>query len=354
MKITVSKSIFESVLNNCQNFLDKKYQHQSASHIYFEAKENDTLIIKATDLEMWIEATIPIKCEVPGYSNCNGKNILQWIKGLKDNDINIESDEDTIIIKQGKSKTKMQMFNTDEIPEFPKYETDKKINIESQKFLQSIKKINPAIDTNNPKYELNGSYLDIKEYGFNFVATDTRRLALIKHESQSIQTCNLIIPKRAISEIQKLFIDNIEIYYNKTHLIIKTDEYTFYTKLINGKFPDYEKIIPKEFKYTTTLPKDEFMNKIRLISSLSNSVKISFSKNEILFEALSEENTEASDQIEIQTNIDEFVFGLNSKYILDFLSQIDSDEFTISMNETNTPFVVSSGNFHTVIMPVTL
>ncbi|TLD79984.1 DNA polymerase III subunit beta [Helicobacter sp. MIT 05-5293] len=354
MKISLPKSSFETILNDCQNFLEKRDRSQITAHIYFKTQE-DQLQIKATDYEIWLESTIPVKCETQGSGTVNGRQILDIIKRLKDAEITLETDQDTIHIRQGRAKFKLPMFNADEFPKFPEYDSHAQINIQSDKFLHSIRKINPAVDTNNPKYELNGSLLDIKEYSFNFVATDTRRLALIEYKSQSVDTLSLIIPKKAINEIQKLFIEELQIFHNQTHLILKNNRYTFYTKLISGKYPDYEKIIPKEFKHKIQLPKDQFVDALKLVNSLANNIKITISSNEILFETLSEDNAEASTQIEIQTPITEsFALGLNSKYILDFLSQIDSSEFTLCINESNTPFVVNNDNFSTVIMPVIL
>ena len=353
MKISLPKNLLETALTNCQNFLDKRDRSQITSHICFEAKD-DKLILKATDYEIWLESHINIQPEAQGNATANGKQILDIIKRLKDGDINLEAKEDTLHISQGRSRTKLPMFNADEFPRFPEYDNNAQINIEAQKFLTSLKRINPAVDTNNPKYELNGSLLDIKEYGFNFVATDTRRLAVIEYKSQSINALSLIIPKKAISEISRLFIDHLEIYHNPTHLILKNNEYTFHTKLINGKFPDYEKIIPKEFKHKILLPKDKFVDALQFVKSLANNIKITLSPNEVLFESLNEESGEASTQIETQTGIESLTLGINSKYILDFLSQIDGNEFTFCINEPNTPFIVMSENFSTVIMPVIL
>lgn len=352
MKISLPKSLLETTLTNCQNFLDKRDRSQITSHIYLEAQD-DRLLLRATDYEIWLESSISLIAESTGNATANGKQILDIIKRLKDGDVTIEAKQDTLHISQGRSHTKLPMFNADEFPKFPEYD-NQQINIEADRFLQSIKKINPAVDTNNPKYELNGSLLDIKDYGFNFVATDTRRLALIEYKSQSVDSLSLIIPKKAINEISKLFVDSFEMYHNSTHLIIKSQEYTFYTKLINGKFPDYEKIIPKEFKHKITLPKDKFVDALQFVKSLANNIKITLTPNEVLFESLNEESGEASTQIETQTHIESLTLGINSKYILDFLSQIDGNEFIFCINEPNTPFVVMEGNFSTVIMPVIL
>lgn len=352
MKISLPKNLLEAILTNCQNFLDKRDVSQITSHIYFETQD-DELILRATDYEIWLESRIKITSSSQGNATANGKQILDMIKHLEDGDINIETKIDTINISQGKTKMDLPMFNADEFPKFPEYSENKQINIESTKFLNSIKRINPAVGSNNPKYALNGCLLDIKDYGFNFVATDTRRLAIIEHKSQSIDALHLIIPKKAINEISRLFIDNCNIYYNDTHLVIKSDEYTFFTKLINDKYPDYEKIIPKEFKHTINLPKDKFIKALQIVKSLADNMKITFNSNEILCESTGGEvnNGKVSVPIEVQTNIENLVLGVNSRYILDFLSQIDSNEFTLRINEIHTPFIICDENFSTIIMP---
>lgn len=355
MKISLQKSALETALTNAQNFLDKKDRSQITSHIYFETADNK-LILKATDYEIWLESHInSAEVHSQGNATTNGKQILDTIKRLKDDVVNIEATEDTLHISQGRTRIKLPMFNADEFPRFPEYNTNEQINIESDKFINSIKKINPAVDTNNPKYELNGSLLDIKEYGFNFVATDTRRLALIEHKSQSVNALSLIIPKKAIGEILKLFIDSFEIYHNNTHLVIKNSDYTFYTKLISGKYPDYEKIIPKEFKHEILLPKDKIISAMQLVQSLSTTTIITLNENEVLCEAKNEEGANASEPIEVKTGVKDISLGVNSKYILDFLSQVDGNEFTLCLNEEpNAPFVIASENFSTIVMPIIL
>ncbi|HIC44621.1 MAG TPA: DNA polymerase III subunit beta, partial [Sulfurimonas sp.] len=147
----------------------------------------------------------------------------------------------------------------------------------------------------------------------------------------------------------------IEIFYDNTHLMIKSDQYTFFTKLINGKFPDYTRIIPKETTYNISLPKAMMIDAIKQITTISNDLKITFENGLITFESLSEDNIEAKTQISFQTPFTQaFVLAINSRYILDFLSQINTSEFTISLNESNLPFVVSSEDFKTIIMPIVI
>lgn len=355
MKIVISKSVLENILIHTQAFLEKKDTSQITSHLLFEARQNG-LIIKATDYEIGLNIqTTQVEIKEIGNVTASGKKLLDIIRILKDDTITLEVQQETLHILQAHSKFKLPTFQSNEFPSFPSFEGKANITIDSQTLISSLKKITSATDTNNPKFELNGALIDIQSSHINFVATDTRRLALVNVDNQSGRELSIIIPKKAIVEIQKLFFDNIEIIYDETHLIIKSEHYNFFTKLINGKFPDYTRIIPKEIKNTLILPKSDIINAIKQITTISNDMKITFTQNLINFESLSDDNIEAKTEIDFNTNFTEpFVLAVNSRYILDFLAQIPNSEFTIGLNEPNLPFILQDGNFKTIVMPIVI
>ncbi|VAY87476.1 DNA polymerase III beta subunit [hydrothermal vent metagenome] len=187
-----------------------------------------------------------------------------------------------------------------------------------------------------------------------FVSTDTRRLAISTLENLSNKKTQIIIPKKAIIEIQKIFYDNVIINYDQNNLVLSNNNIKFFTKLINGSFPDYEKIIPSNLKYNFQLSKSSFIESIKLITSLKPNIKITFSTNNILFESVDEDN-EAKTQIDVQLNIENnFYIAVNSKYILDFLSTSSNENIKIGFNESNLPFYLEDNKFITIIMPIIL
>ena len=355
MKITVSKSIIENILVHSQPFLEKKDTSQITSHVFLNVS-NSKLTLKATDYEIgFLVSTDNINIIEDGSVTANGKKFLDIVRILKDGDINLEVKNDILFISQSHSKFKLPTFSYNEFPEFPVYEGKARISIESHSLIESLKKITPAIDTNNPKFELNGALIDIKQDHINFASTDTRRLAVVNIENQSASELSIILPKKAIIEIQKLFFDNIELYYDETNLIIHSEQYTFFTKLINGKFPEYSRIIPKEIANTLVLPKALMIESIKQITTISSDVKITFLNDLITFESLSDDNIEAKTEINFTTNFSQaFTIAINSKYLLDFLNSINSSEFVIGLNEGNLPFILSENNFKTVVMPIVI
>ncbi len=289
MQITINKSVLEQILINSQNFIDKKDVSQITSHILLNVNET-TLLSKATDFESGISIqTTNLEIIQSGEATANGKKLLDIVKILKDENLTLKTDADFLHIKQNRSKFKLPMFMASEYPDFPTIKNKNQFKIEPITFLHAIKKISPAIDTNNPKYELNGTLIDIRANHINFVATDTRRLAIASLEQNSNSDKAIIVPKKAISEIQKLFFDEMEIFYDENILIIKSRNFTFFTNLINGKYPDYQRIIPKEHKYELILNRNEMIEKLKQITTISYEMKLTFSKDKIIFESLNED-----------------------------------------------------------------
>ena len=353
MKICVNKPLIESILINLQPFLEKKDASQITSHLYFEAK-NDTVIIKATDGEIGLSIkSNNIIIEEEGSFTANGKKLLDIIRILKNEDITLEIIENTLNIKQKSSKFKLPTFNPQNFPSFPLIENKPQIILDSINLIKSFKKISSSIDNNNPKFELNGALLDIKKSKTKLVGTDTRRLSITSLNNQNENEFSLIIPKKAILEIQKLFIDQINIYYDDTNLIIENQNYYFFTRLINGKYPNYQRIIPNESKITINLPKKEMIDAIKMITTISEEIKIIFNSNSIIFNSLTADNVEAKTELNIETGVNEsFELNVNSRYLLDFISQVEESEFQILLNESTLPFVLKDKEFITVIMPI--
>jgi len=353
MKIKANKQIVESILINLQAFLEKKDASQITSHILFKTQDNKCLI-KATDSEIGLEiVTNNIAIEAEGAFTANGKKLLDIIRILKDDEIILEVIDNTLIVKQKNSKFKLPTFNASAYPNFPTIKDKPQISLDSLALIQNLKKISPAIDTNNPKFELNGALINIKNNGTDLVGTDTRRLAIASIAGENTEELSLIVPKKAILEIQKLFLDQIDIFFDETNLIISNENYFFYTRLINGKFPDYQRIIPTSTKHQVTLPKKEMIDAIKMITTISQEIKITLLSDVIIFNSLSADNVEAKTELEVQTGLKEkFELSFNSKYLLDFISQTNKNEFNIEFNEPSLPFIVKDDNFITIIMPI--
>ncbi len=162
MKIEINKQIIESTLINSQPFLDKKDATQITSHIFIYT-EGQNCIFKSTDLEIGLSIKVKnIKILKEGSFTVSGKKFLDIIRILNDDIVSLEIINDLLIIKQGKTRFQLPTFDYKLFPVFPKMSNKAKISLDSTLLIKSLKKIVSSIDNNNPKHELNGALIDIK------------------------------------------------------------------------------------------------------------------------------------------------------------------------------------------------
>ena len=205
MKLELSKPIVENILNVVINFTEKRDNSAITSHILIEANEGE-IKFKATDKEFGvIYKDKSSKIIEQGKVTINGKRFYEIIKALNEDSIKLYTEENKIIISQQHSIYKLPTFEAKEFPEFPKIEETEKIKVDEEKFIDGLKKVFPVIDTNNPKYELNGALLDIDENYLNLVATDTKRLALISiNQNKEKETKNSFKYKLSTIKVLKI------------------------------------------------------------------------------------------------------------------------------------------------------
>ncbi|GHV08454.1 DNA polymerase III subunit beta [Campylobacterota bacterium] len=355
MKFDITQSVLEGMLASLQPFLDKKDNTNILSHILFTIR-GDRLLLRASDGEFGLTVfSTEFSNATEGSFTCNGKKILDIIRALKDAPVTLQDDGDNVIVKQGRSRYKFQTLDSSSFPEFVEGADLKQIDIKPQQLITGLRKITPPIDTNSPKQELKGALVDVRLNTINIVSTDTKRLALFNIDQKSEKASLIILPKKAITEIQKIFTAEVSIFFDQTNFIMSNENYYFYTRLINGKYPDYERIIPRDLAYNFTLDTEKMIDALKQVSAMSVSVKISFASGEISIEMLEGAGEEASAGFEAEIEIEKpFTICVNSKFLLDFLSQCQEASFSISINEPSMPFIVKSESFSTVVMPIIL
>jgi DNA polymerase-3 subunit beta len=359
MKFQIKKDITENIILSLQPFLEKKDLSSITSSIYIACNEKE-IIFKATDYQTGAIFNSNNFTNInSGEVIVNGSNLLNTIKRLSNDIIDFELIGSNLLISQNKTEFKLITHDGADFPSFPEISNldgleNNIISLNAKKMMENIKKISPAIDNNNPKFELNCALINITNEYIQFVSTDTRRLAVGNIENISNKQAKIIIPKKAIIEISKLFFDDIEILYDDTNLIIKTNSCKFFTKLVNGSYPDYNRIIPTEFENDFLLKRVDFIKAIQTVNSLSQNIKISFNtngvKNNILIESI-DNDSKAKTEYEEEISIDkEISLCANSKYLLDFLNSVSSDKINFLINDSNSPFILKDKDFFTLIV----
>jgi len=231
-----------------------------------------------------------------------------------------------------------------------------------------MKKTAFAMSTDESRYVLNGIFLSLKDHKVTMVATDGRRLAMVDEEVDVSEQSQgeFIIPSKAVSELNRLLQEKgeVEIRYaeNQASFSLRNEQgfnVLIITKLIEGNYPNYRQVIPNEVKERVALGREEFLHALKraeiMTSEKSNSVKLSFGKNNLAITANSPEVGEARESLAINYKGKEMAIAFNPKYLIDPLNALSNDEIYIELIDELSPGVVKiNGPFLYVVMPMRL
>ena len=370
MKFIVTKSSIFKTLTHLQSIVSKKNTLPILSNILIEA-ENNSLTLSSTDMDISIKETTVCNVIDKGSTTLNAQIMFDIIKKLPDtSEIEfISNDGKLLTIRSNVSKFSLSCLPRDE---FPIIETEssngKKLIVNSQTILNLINKTKFAISNEETRYFLNGLYFNIlpneSSSNLTFVGTDGHRLAtsssVINNSINEVP--GVIIPKKTIIELSKLLTENnddIEIDISSNKIIFYIDKLILISKLIDGNFPDYTRVIPKNNFNDLIVDRQSLLSAVDRVSTIANekapSIKFKLLKNLINLSAINNENSTATEDIDAKYVGNKIEIGFNSHYIMDILDNLEGKEVKISFNDNSSPIIIqektSSDNIY-VLMPM--
>lgn len=326
--------------------------------------EGDELTLCATDLELSIEKKIRADVIVSGEVVVPSKIFAELVKKLLNETIEFNlNEQNQLKITYGENEGFLQCFDANEYPQFKKIENAQSFEISQKNLKQLINKsiISAAIDDSRPI--LKGCLFEINENSVTAVALDGYRLGLINKEiSDTSAMLNAVIPTRSLIEISKLLEDSdelVKIYIQKNYLMCQNNDATILTRLLDGDFINYKKIIPEKQSGLVTINKTQFEDAIERASLLSRNERNNIIKFEITDSLITitsnSEVGEICEKVACKSNITNLKIAFNAKYFLDVL-KAQSDEFIqISFESVLEPCVirpVEGNEFLYLILPV--
>lgn len=279
----------------------------------------------------------------------DGKKLLTVLKAAKTAEVQIDINNDDITVKSGRSRVKIEtLVNTQEIE--IKSGNGHSFDFSSQ--LGSFEQILHSVDSNNPRPELSGVLLQVKGGVFNVVGTDTKRLACITSQTDLADT-QVIVPKSGIQTIIKLFNGfDVSVELTEVTLSAHTNSVSYQTKLINGKYPEWQRIVPRSFSQSLVIERMRLLELVKEASLFETQIIISIKNGKILLEdfngSTKVEDVYGDENINIK-------FAINAKSIIDFLTSYDEDNVQIGYNGSNLPvMLIASPSYKEVCMPIVM
>jgi len=279
----------------------------------------------------------------------DGKKLLTVLKNAKTDEINFEIHSEHILVKSGRSKIKVDtLAKTQEV----EIEIGVGASFDIGNNIGAMQQVLHSVDQNSAKFELGGVLLQVKNGNFHVVGTDTKRLVAISYGTD-IDDVEVIVPKKGIETISKLFSgSDISAEIDKNTLKVYSESAMYETKLISGKFPEWQRIVPRDVTQTVSLNRDNFESMVKEASIFESSIVVRIQNGEIKI-------TDASANTEIVVETEDhkanIVFSIDAKYALEFLTTISEEQFEIDYNESMLPIVFkANANHKEIIMPLAM
>jgi DNA polymerase-3 subunit beta len=323
--------------------------------------------LTGTDLEVEMVARTTADDLESGEVTVPARKLFDICRALPDGcRIKFEQNGDRVTVSAGRSRFTLATLPATEFPTIDNIELVERVALPEATLKDLMDRTGFAMAHQDVRYYLNGMLLDVRENTLRCVATDGHRLALAetKLDAKVATPRQVIVPRKGINELQGLFEPGdgiVELEFARNHLRVRRGDVTFTSKLIDGRFPDYEAVIPIGADKEVRLQRDDMRAALQRAAILSNEkyrgVKLEVAPNRVRIVAHNPEQEEAIEEVEAKTGVAELSVGFNVNYLLDALGAISSEEVLLCLRDGQSSCLVrkpDSDDIRHVIMPLRL
>jgi len=348
MKFSIKKENIFTELQLLQGIVEKRNTMPILANILIDADKERVELI-GTDLEVGLRTDIETDVKEVGSGTIAGKKIYEIVRSLpegKDVEFSFVN-EKMMEISSGPSHFKVLCRPKDDYPQVPEARFEKNIIIPLDKFKEMINRVYFAI-TQEQRYYLNGALMILNKDKMELISTDGHRLAYTSSEIENVEIdeeIRRIVSKKTIGELRKFEDEEVKFDMDESNLFFNVKNRTLISRIIEGKFPNYNAVIPKDNHNVLSLNSKEITDAIRRVSLLSTErskgIKVKLEKDKVELFSSNPELGEARDQVSTEYNGDKFEIGFNSQYILDFLTTVESDNVRFEMKDQNSAVLMT-------------
>jgi len=369
MQFSVKRDVLLKSLNYVQGVVEKKNTLPILSNVLLDIK-NQKLTIVATDLDIVFQDEIKDINIIKEGSTTTSANILYDIlrKISSNSEVNFElKNENKLSVKTDNASFNLLCLPTGNFPSFTDSFDEREISIDSENILKLLNKTKISISNDDTRHYLNGIFLHLTEGGgktfLTAVATDGHRLSSSSLELKNSETfTSIILPRKTVYQLCLILSEiseNVKLQISNNKIQFKIGSTTLISKVIDGKFPDYRKVVPTDNKKILTVASKDFVEAIERVTTVSldrkEGVKLEISKANIKFSVNSTNSGEGNEVIKGSYNSENLNISFNSKYLIDIASEIEDKNLKINLKDQASPVLVednSDKNSYYVVMPM--
>ncbi|MDP2926535.1 MAG: DNA polymerase III subunit beta [bacterium] len=321
--------------------------------------EKNFICLKATDLEMGMKWWILSKVEKEGKVACSLKVLQSLIDSLPAEKLSLKAEEKKLLLEADGFRAQINGLDAEEFPIIPEPEGEISFVIKNSRFIEGLSQVVEMTAVSLIKPEISGVHFNLSGNQFKMVATDSFRLAekTIFLDKKPEKEASFILPQRACREIINAFgerEEDLRFYLSPNQIVLESlmeetphPRVQFFTRLIEGEYPNYQEIIPKEFRFKAFLQKNEFLQRLKAVSLFSNKInevkiKINSEKQEIELEGQNPEVGQSSSvfSARIEGEKEAMEVSFNWRFLIDGLNQIKDKEFVLALSKDEGPAVM--------------
>ena len=335
------------------------------ANVLLAARDNK-LSVTGTDLEVELVATCAVSVQQPGDITVPGRKLLDIFRSLPEKvSIMLSTEGERVSVRAGRSRFTLSSLPASEFPLVEEINAQQTLTMPQGEFRRLIDKTHFAMAQQDVRYYLNGLLLETDGKALRAVATDGHRLALCETElsGKARTSQQVIVPRKGVLELQRILgtENNIELAVGTNHVRAQIGEIRFTSKLIDGRFPEYARVIPSNPPKTVEADRENLRQALQRTAILSNEkyrgIRLTARPDLLTLQAHNPEQEEAEDQVEVSYKGEEVEIGFNVNYLLDALSAIEGDKVQIGLTDSNSSCLIHApGTMHTryVVMPMRL
>ncbi|WP_456384594.1 DNA polymerase III subunit beta [Persephonella sp.] len=361
MELVIDKTDLQNLLKKAISATEKKSALPILSNFLLEAKE-DRLIVQGTDLEVHVSVSVFAKVEKEGTACVNAKKLTDISRLLPSSEVYIKLEDSTLKIKSGKTKYNLPVVPSEDFPMMYPFPEDNAFIVSGDEIQKAISKTSYAASKEETRFALQGVLFKSLDGSMDLVATDGHRLALYTIDRNGKGEVNIIVPQKALNELKKLLtgFEDVEMAASDQYVFFRTKEWVLMSRLLEGAFPDYTKVIPQEFSIEIKVDKKEFLDAVKRVSAVIEGdpkpVKLTLKENTLELVSRSSEYGEATDELPVEYQGEEFSIGFNARYLIEAVEVIDGDNALIRFTSPNAQTLIlpedETDRYRAIVMPM--
>ena len=365
MKLTAEREKLLAPLQAVIGVVERRQTMPVLANVLLTVRQGQ-LSITATDLEVELVAATDVIVQDPGDITVPGRKFLDILRALPDGlSVSMSVEGEKVVIKAGRSRFSLATLPATEFPVIDDINAQQSVRISRQELARLLQKTHFSMAQQDVRYYLNGMLLEIEGASLRAVATDGHRLALCETtlETKPKSSQQVIVPRKGVLELQRVLTDEgeAELAIGTNHVRAQIGSIRFTSKLIDGRFPEYSRVIPAAAPTVIRADRDILRQALQRTAILSNEkyrgIRITVKKNVLTVQAHNPEQEEAEEEIEVSYDGNDLEVGFNVNYLLDALSAIDGQEVELGLTDSNSSCLIRSpgnGSARYVVMPMRL